>query len=180
MRPRTPSLRSLTPWLRSLTRSFAIAVAVAGLTSCAADAPTATEVTVQLAVVAGAEHGGRPFSTTMTQEVTAQPVWAGDPDGAGVALLTVNLGQREICWDLSVSAILLPATAAHIHKAAPGVRGGIVLALSPPDGTGTALGCASGLGYELLREILKNPDVFYVNVHTADFPAGAVRGQLAP
>jgi hypothetical protein len=32
---------------------------------------------------------------------------------------------------------------------------------------------------ELILEILQNPEGFYVNVHNADFPAGAVRGQLS-
>jgi hypothetical protein len=161
------------------TLVLAVLTFPAGLVGCAPNAPTAAPATVRLAVIAGADHGGRPYSTAMTQEVTSQPVWAGDPDGAGIALITVNLGQREICWDLSVSAITLPATAAHIHRAAPGVRGGIVVPLSAPDANGTALGCASGLSDALLQDILRSPDAFYVNVHTADFPAGAVRGQLA-
>ena len=157
--------------------SLALA-ALAALAGCTSDAPTATQGTVRLALVAGAEHGGRPFTTAMTQEVTWAPAWAGDPDGAGVALITVNLGQREVCWDLSASDILLPATAAHIHRAAPGVRGGIVVGLSAPDGTGAARGCVADRDEALLREILTSPESFYVNVHTTDFPAGAIRGQL--
>lgn len=170
--------------MRVLIPSFKLALlpivaALAALAACAPDAPTAAPTTVRLAVIAGADHGGRPFSTTMTQEVTTQPAWSGDADGTGSALITVNLGQREICWDLSVSAITLPATAAHIHKAAPGIRGGIVVTLSPPDETGVALGCAAAVNDELLREILLTPEAFYVNVHNADYAAGAVRGQLA-
>jgi hypothetical protein len=53
-----------------------------------------------------------------------------------------------------------------------------VVPLSAPDGTGAAAGCASGLDRALLHEILTSPASFYVNVHTADFPPGAVRGQL--
>lgn len=150
----------------------------AALIGCGQDTQIATAPTVRLAVIAGADHGGRPFSTPMTQEVTTTPVWAGDPDGAGDALITLNLGQLEICWQLSVSDIALPATSAHIHQAAPGVRGVIVVTLSAPDATGMAVGCASGLNRDLLAEILTSPESFYVNVHTTEFPAGAVRGQL--
>jgi hypothetical protein len=169
--------------MRTFTRSFALAVfpvlaAVVGLAGCASESPM-TVGTVSLAVIPGADHGGRPFSTILTQEVTTQPVWAGDPDGAGSALITVNLGQREICWDVSVSAISLPATASHIHRAAPGVRGAIVVGLTAPNAAGTSRGCTSGLDADLLREILQSPEAFYVNVHNAPYPAGAVRGQLA-
>ena len=114
----------------------------------------------------------------MTQEVTTTPPWQGDADGAGQALITLNVGQREICWETSASNITLPAAASHIHKAAPGIRGPIVVPLSPPGAGGTATGCASGVDRELVKDILNNPASYYVNVHTSDFPAGAVRGQL--
>ena len=133
---------------------------------------------MRLAVVGGAHHGGRPLATAMTQEVTTTPVWAGDPDGHGHALITVNLGQRTVCWELGAADILLPATASHIHRAAPGVRGDIVVFLSAPDGSGVASGCRDGLDGALLRDILTHPDDFYVNVHNATYPADAIRGQL--
>ena len=162
--------------IRFLRLAALLAIAPA-LTGCGQDAPTEV-TTVQLAVIAGAEHGGAPFSTPMTQEVTTVPAWQGDPDGSGVALITINLGQREICWEMSVSDITLPATASHIHKAAVGVRGGIVVGLTAPDATGLVTGCTAGVSRELLAEILNSPADFYVNVHTSDFPAGAIRGQL--
>ena len=31
----------------------------------------------------------------------------------------------------------------------------------------------------LAMEIIKNPQEFYVNIHNAEFPGGALRGQLA-
>ena len=39
-------------------------------------------------------------------------------------------------------------------------------------------GCVS-VDRSLVKEIRQSPDEFYVNVHTADFPAGALRGQLS-
>ena len=100
-----------------------LAVATAALTGCAQETPGPTEATVRLAVIPGAEHGGRPFSTALTQEVTTAPVWSGDPNGTGFALVTLNFGRREICWQISVEAIALPATSSHIHRAGPGIRG---------------------------------------------------------
>lgn len=157
---------------------IALAALALGAAGCAQDrGPTAP--TIRLAVVAGAEHGGAPFTTPLTQEVTSSPVWFGDADGAGDALVTINLGQGEICWEVTVRGIALPATASHIHKAAAGVRGAIVVPLSAPNETGAAAGCASDIDRELLQEILTSPASFYVNVHTSEFPAGAVRGQLS-
>ena len=44
----------------------------------------------------------------------------GDPDGSGTAFFTLNQGQGEICFELTVANID-PATAAHIHRAGVGV-----------------------------------------------------------
>jgi hypothetical protein len=119
----------------------------------------------------------------MTREVFTDPVTnvthQGDPDGFGDALITVNRGQGEVCWELSASNILLPGTAAHIHKAAPGRPGPVVVPLSAPDASGFSAGCRSVADTDLLRDILVNPAAYYVNVHNTDFPPGAIRGQLA-
>jgi hypothetical protein len=44
----------------------------------------------------------------------------------------------------------------------------------------TAEGCARGLKNKLVRKIAQYPERFYVNVHNADYPDGAIRGQLGP
>lgn len=164
---------------RILRLAAPIMVFTAGLAACTTESPNPVGVqTVQLTVIANSEHGGRPFATAMTQEVTATPPYQGDADGSGTALLTVNRGQREVCWELSVSNVTLPATAAHIHKAVAGVRGPVVVGLSAPDAAGHASGCVGDRAADLLRDILTNPTGYYVNVHTTDYPAGAVRGQL--
>jgi CHRD domain-containing protein len=130
---------------------------------------------VAVAGTAGAiEAGGRSLSATLTG--AAEVPGPGDPEGAGTATLTVNPGLGQICYELTVSGIA-PATAAHIHLGAVGVAGPVVVPLAPPTG-GSSSGCAA-VSRELALAILKNPSAYYFNVHNAEFPAGAVRGQLA-
>jgi hypothetical protein len=90
--------------------------------------------------------------------------------------LTLNQGQGEICYELTVSGIA-PATAAHIHVGAVDNAGPVVVPLTPPT-SGSSSDCAS-VNAELIKAIRQHPENYYVNVHNAAFPAGAVRGQLA-
>lgn len=162
---------------RTILLTASLAAASLLLTACNGDTPSPTE-TVRLAVLGNADNGGRPFLNHMTQEVTTTPAYLGDPDGTGTALITVNRGLRTICWETTVANITLPATASHIHKAGVGVRGPIVVTLSPPGSTGYATGCSSDVDAGLLRDILQNPASYYVNVHTTDYPASAIRAQM--
>ena len=115
-------------------------------------------------------RGGRPLYATLTGTL------GGDPDGTGTALVRLNPGLGVVCYRLSVSNILLPATAAHIHR---GSTAAIVVGLSAPDASGTAQGCTTGVARALVKEILRDPSAFYVNVHTTDYPGGAIRGDLS-
>ena len=124
----------------------------------------------------GADRGGKPLSTTLTG--AAEVPGPGDPDGSGTAKITVNPGQREICYELSVEDITLPATGAHIHVGTADEFGDVVVPLTPPDESGSSSGCAEDVSRELALAIIRNPENYYVNVHTSDFPSGAVRGQL--
>jgi CHRD domain/Protein of unknown function (DUF3455) len=106
----------------------------------------------------------------------------GDPDGRARAV--VRIRGTEVCFTTTWSGIA-PPTAAHIHVGAAGVNGGIVVGLfgfPPPGGTlpasvRTVSGCQTGTA-EQVDAIKANPAGFYANIHTADFPDGAVRGQL--
>ena len=119
------------------------------------------------------DQGGRPLSTALTgSEEVPGP---GDTDGSGQVEITLNHGQGQVCWDLRVEDIAT-ATAAHIHRGVAGVAGDVVVTLTPP-ADGSSDGCAD-VDRELIKEILQDPAQFYVNVHNADFPNGAVRGQL--
>src|SRR6188472_2464239 len=71
--------------------------------------------------IADADQGGRSFTILMSGAQEAPG--PGDPDGSGVATITLNQGQGTVCFDLSVENITLPATGAHIHVAPAGSPG---------------------------------------------------------
>src|SRR6266545_3644590 len=133
---------------------------------------------VILALASIAADGGRKFTTTLTG--AAEVPGPGDPDGSGTATVTLNYGQGAVCWEIQVFDITLPAIAAHIHEAPVGVAGPVVVPLFPPvpDASGFSSGCISA-DRELIKDIIQHPEEYYVNVHTTDFPAGALRGQLS-
>ena len=100
----------------------------------------------------------------------------GDPDGNGTVEIRVTPARGSLCWNLYARAIE-PATAAHIHRGAAGSAGPPVVTLTTPDAAGRSQGCAA-VDPALAREIAWRGHDFYVNVHSAPHPAGAIRGQL--
>jgi hypothetical protein len=101
---------------------------------------------------------------------------AGDPDGVGSASV-VAVGNNRICFSIIVDGIAAPA-AAHIHRGGAGVAGPVAVALTQPTGSpGASSGCVRA-PRNVVAGLRSNPGNWYVNVHTADFPGGAVRGQL--
>ena len=68
---------------------------------------------------------------------------------------------------------------AHPHRSG-GESGDIVVPLDVDGFEGSSEGCIEPMeDAAVLQEIVDNPAGYYVNIHTADFPAGAIRGQLA-
>lgn len=100
----------------------------------------------------------------------------GDANGSGEATIKINMDKRQICYTLTARRIA-PATMAHIHAGPAGVAGPVVVPLNAPT-DGKSTGCAQDVDPTLLRAILRNPGQYYVNVHNAEFPGGAIRGQL--
>jgi hypothetical protein len=135
----------------------------------------AAALALALAAPAVAQEGGRPLNAHMMG--SAEKPNPGDPDGMGHATVRVNVGQSQVCWETMVENIA-PATMAHIHKAPPESAGPPVVTLTPPGADGKSSGCATA-DAALVKDILQNPGAYYVNVHNADFKAGAIRGQLS-
>lgn len=135
--------------------------------------PLVAAVTV-LATFAGPASAGIPTMGARLEGAKERP-GPGDDNGSGRASITLD--GPNVCWEIQVRRITVPATAAHIHEGRPDVAGPVVITLSPPGADGASQGCTKA-PKDLVQAIINRPGRFYVNVHNSDFPGGAVRGQL--
>ena len=105
---------------------------------------------------------------------------AGDPDGYGAADLEIK--GNKVCFRI-IAKDIAQVGAAHVHKAPPGQPGPVVVDLFSFKGKQQTLpprisGCAKTTA-AIAKDIARNSGDYYVNVHNADFPNGALRGQLS-
>ena len=152
---------------------------------------TAVVAAIGVANIASAGHTNTVLNTTLDgrNEVAngaTNSRIVGDPNGRGeVYVFGIDGDTTTLCYVLTVDK-LATATGAHIHKGAVGTNGPIVANLAAP-GDGNAADCLTegetGPKFptgEKVADILANPQNYYVNVHNAEYPGGAIRGQLAP
>lgn len=148
------------------------------------------------------------FTSMYTVEATPDMVVddEGEPspgeEGAwGTFDFRINTDDEVICYDIEFTGVTPPyespaKTATHIHQAAEGEFGPPRLAFPDPeeddDGVLRSSGCMQGpftTGVEddegddtgesfTLSQIEEDPESFYADTHTEDFPDGTVRGQL--
>jgi hypothetical protein len=145
-------------WTRVVTGCIALGSSAVAATPAAAQRPAGTAATVV-------------FTVPLTRPGTVQ---------RGTAALTVNAASDQVCYRLT-TAHLAPVLAAHIHVGGAGVNGPIVVPLfgySAPKTWTLFTGCVHAAP-ATLTAILRDPAAYYVNVHTTQYPAGAIRGQLA-
>ena len=135
-------------------------------------------VVVALALLIGPHWAAAQEMGKATAKLTgdAEVPDPGDPKGSGTVQVTLNPDKGEVCYELSVANIQ-EATGAHIHEGAMGKGGPVKVTLEAPK-TGSAKGCAKA-DVAVIQAMLKDPAGYYVNVHNAAFPKGAVRGQLS-
>jgi hypothetical protein len=113
---------------------------------------------------------------------------SGDPQGSGTAILTVDLGSGTVCYEITVTGIGVPTEPvagignAHIHSYAE--NGAIAVDLMTEfslvggtTDTYRASDCVTA-DRRTLVDILLHPELYYINVHTTEFPGGAIQGDL--
>jgi hypothetical protein len=126
-----------------------------------------------IASAAASAQGVQAFAAMFGGNETA----AADTDGYGAAAFTFH-GKTEICFGIVVDKIGTP-TAAHIHPGKAGETGPPLVTLTHPTSgnPGASSGCTD-VSSDTFNAIRNSPSDFYINVHNAEFPGGAIRGQL--
>jgi serine/threonine-protein kinase len=115
--------------------------------------------------------GGTSFRVPLKSSAEVPAAIGGTSSGSA----EVTVDRTKVCWQFQLTGVEGP-NFAHIHRGGPTVSGPVVV---PLGGTYSSSGCTSA-NASVTAAILDDPAGYYVNVHTARFPDGAVRGQLAP
>ena len=126
-----------------------------------------------LALLASAALAGA--ATTLHATLSGKKEIPKAGNGTGSARLTLDAKKGRVCYAIKLKHVGTTIMG-HIHKGGKSVAGPIVVPLymksvKQPKGCTTAK-------KSVIRAIIKKPGAYYVNVHTAKFPAGAARGQL--
>ena len=169
----------------ALTVVAAAALAApAALAQASGDDYTTTQVEYGDDVYSGTEQGATSSEssagawTKFIARLSGEAeIPTGDPNANGTA--SIKTRGSEVCYDLRWSGV--EATIAHIHRGAAGKNGDPVVDFFAQD-TAVAGNKKSGCvqaDAEVVAAIASKPANYYVNVHSADFPKGEIRGQLA-
>ena len=141
-------------------RRVAVGLAVAGAAALGPASPARADRVLLWTQLSGANAVPQP----------------GDPDGFGFGAFTVDDATNQVCVAI-VDRNIAPSTAAHVHIAPAGQVGGPAVHFAPPT-PGYSYSC-SPASQAVIDGLLSTPQNYYLNVHNAEFPRGAIRGQLA-
>ncbi|RYF41966.1 MAG: CHRD domain-containing protein [Comamonadaceae bacterium] len=123
----------------------------------------------------------RPMGNTAIYEASlsgGQQVPPAVTPGNGVAELMLNTNTNTLRWKVTYSGLTGPATAAHIHGPAP--RGGNAGVVVPFSGNLNAQPITGEQTITPEQATALANGLWYVNIHTARYPNGEIRGQLTP
>jgi hypothetical protein len=142
--------------------------------------PLAALAVCALAIPALSLAGRNTIEVTAKLKGNAEIPGPGSPKGKGDISVFLKSKKEKVCFQLEVSK-LDTITAGHIHKGTEDEAGPIKVTLidSQIEGTGNYEGCVAHVKSKLIDKIAANPQKFYANIHTLDYPEGAIRGQLA-
>lgn len=163
---------------RRLARGIGVAIAAAAssATLAVSAASADTDVTPPAGITVPADATQAPAVLIASLEGRNE-VGAGAQDGQALELIGIQ--GNTLSYSVAWRGIGTP-TEADIHAAARGVDGPVVVPLftTPRPAGGFASGSVTVADPTLLDALRSDPQAFYADLHTTDFPDGAVRAQL--
>lgn len=131
---------------------------------------------VGLAVLFGAPPAqAKTVSYTATLSPDEEVPNKGPAGASGTAKVDINTDTNQVCYELTPSGLTESPTAAHIHTGAKGASGPVHIDFAVP--TNGLKNCVTSEAAKV-SAVVANPSGYYVNIHTASYAAGAIRGQL--
>ena len=139
--------------------------------------------------------GTQIFTAALRPSEEVPAVTGAESAGSGTATITLNVAKDSAGNVTSATATFAvnlngfptatPINMAHIHQAAAGQSGNVVVSTTLAPGEVTLNGGSgsfnrSGIAVtpEIASQLMTNPAGFYFNVHSTLNPSGAARGQL--
>lgn len=124
------------------------------------------------------EAAGEALATTHNATLTGAEVVGtrGDTDGFAEAELSVSDETDQVCYDVNNIRGVGAVTMVMIHRGARGTNGPAVFNLTRAN-EGGYKGCTKK-SEALESNFEYAPGRYYVQIHTSDFPQGAIRGQF--
>ncbi|WP_066363554.1 CHRD domain-containing protein [Herbidospora mongoliensis] len=140
----------------------------------------ATSQSTQANALSGHHSSDAYFAATLLgkNEVPAAGAKVGDKNGIAVAAFRIrgNKVEYAIRWQGTAAP-----SAFHIHQGKKGANGDVKIPFfgsALPTSLSAVKGIVTINDAGLLNRIKNNPSAWYANLHTAEFPGGAVRAQL--
>lgn len=104
----------------------------------------------------------------------ASEVPPADSSGSGNAMVTLDTEGKTVAWKITYTGLTGDASAAHFHgPAAVGANAGPAVDISGKIAEGSAQ-----VTDQQIADLQGGK--WYLNIHTAKFPDGEIRGQLEP
>lgn len=115
------------------------------------------------------------YTATLSPAEEVPP--AADSKGTGTAEVRLNTRTNELTWKVTYSGLTGPATAGHIHgPAAKGSNAGVIVPFANLPAAGPSAEGKGTINQAQYGDLAAG--LYYVNVHTAKYPGGEIRGQL--
>ncbi|HEV2365777.1 MAG TPA: CHRD domain-containing protein [Caulobacteraceae bacterium] len=140
---------------------------------------------MRIAMIIAAGLGAAAFATAAAAETVhfqakldgAQETPPHAVPGKGSADVSLDTATKKLSWRVTYSGLTGPAVAAHFHgPAGPGKAAGVQVPLT--GNLASPITGSADISDAQIKDL--RAGLWYLNIHTAQYPPGEIRGQVLP